>query len=98
MWGTRGHGNRGYPSLVGPAMPTERAAASTVLTNNMALVMGPTPPMRGDSQPATSATSSATSETTLRPAIVTPAATTAPAEPAATTATAATPASSEIPS
>ena len=44
--------------------------------SSIALVIGPTPPMRGVSQPATSATSSATSERSLRPSKETPAPTT----------------------
>ena len=60
-------GVRGYRSPAGP-----RSAASTVLTKSMARVMGPTPPMRGDSQPATSATSSATSDTSFLPSKLTP--------------------------
>src|SRR5699024_12309687 len=38
-------------------------AASTTLANNMARVMGPTPPGLGDTHPATSRTSGATSPT-----------------------------------
>ena len=35
-------------------MPARRSAASTALRNNIAIVVGPTPPTRGVIQPATS--------------------------------------------
>ena len=77
-----------------------RSAARTALRKSMARVMGPTPPSRGVIHPATSATSSSTSESSFLPAQLVPAPTTAapglimsrvtrPARPAAATTTSA---------
>ena len=65
---------------VSPQPPPLRSAAVRQLTRSMTLVIGPTPPIRGESQPATSAPSSATSDTNFLPANDTPAATRTPAE------------------
>ena len=54
-----------------------RSAASTVLRRSIARVIGPTPPMRGVIQPATSATDSSTSDNSRLPSRETPAPTTA---------------------
>ncbi len=87
---------------IGSALrPTASARrASTVLDRSMARVMGPTPPTRGDRNPATSATPSSTSDRSRPSRKLTPAATTAapgrtmsavmsPGDPAAATTTSA---------
>ena len=48
-------------------MPARRSAASTAFRNNIAIVVGPTPPTRGVIQPATSSHDSSTSGSNLRP-------------------------------
>ena len=55
-----------------PIAWARRSAASTALRNNMARVIGPTPPMRGVIQPATSAADSSTSDKRRFPSLETP--------------------------
>ncbi len=58
------HQAPGSPVQVTPA---RRSAASTVLRNSIAIVVGPTPPTRGVIQPATSSQRSSTSGRRRRP-------------------------------
>ena len=95
-----GHGRDQPTGGLEPRPPAAlpASAARTVLRRSMARVMGPTPPMRGVIQPATSLTASSTSESSVRPRHDVPAPTTAapgftmsgvtnPADPAAATTT-----------
>src|ERR1700679_2699151 len=68
-----GEAGRQRQGPVGPAFE----AARTVLRSSMARVMGPTPPIRGVIQPATSLTDSSTSDNRVRPRHDVPAPTTA---------------------
>ena len=82
-WPARRHARRPRPraapggALAAAMAPARRSAASTALRNSIARVIGPTPPIRGVIQPATSATDSSTSDSSRLPSRETPAPTTA---------------------